>query len=128
MTYPEPQPEQTPLSKMPLLFWGMILGLLAFGLFNTKCDGAEITHASFEYPAEVAGMSDGDFFDWATEYNEQQVREIKRSSEPKWLHRPNVRVRTVAGLRVLEFQPTRYLNPDYIPPTSLMVLNPYCRP
>jgi hypothetical protein len=98
-----------------------------------SCEGAEITitpHAPFEYPAEVAGMSDGDFSDWATKYNEQQVREIVRSSEPKWLHSYGVRTRFVRGplgfTLVRERYPTRYLNPDYFPPSPLMVINPYC--
>jgi hypothetical protein len=127
MSYPEPQPERSPL--WDYLLPGIVLTLLAFGIFSTKCNGAEITiteHAPFEYPAKVAEMSDADFFQWATRFNEQQVREIVRSSEPKWLHRSRVRV--MRGFRVVEFRPTRYLNPDYFPPSALTVINPYCKP
>jgi hypothetical protein len=116
--------------------------LIALAFFSLKsCEGAEITitkHAPFEYPAEVAGMSDEVFFDWATEYNEQQVREIKRSSEPKWLYSYGVQTRITHGVSpmrgvsdmqiVRERYPRRYLNPDYFPPSALMVINPYCKP
>jgi len=117
-----------------LLFFAIIVGVLQICMVSSA-QGGEITitkHAPFVYPAEVAEMSNEDFFDWATQFNEQQVREIKRSSEPEWLYHSGVRTRYVRGplgwTLVRVAYPQRYKNPDYIPPSPLMVINPYCKP
>ncbi len=110
----------------------IILGLIALG---HGCNGAEITvtqRVPFEYPAKVAGMSDAEFFTWATQFNKQQEREIVRSPYPEWLHGYGVRTRVIQGVSGMEIvregYPRHYLNPDYFPPSPLTVINPYCKP
>jgi hypothetical protein len=113
--------------------------------------GGEITisdplNEPFVYPAHVAGMTDVEFFTWATKFNQQQEREIIYSDQSKWLEGTATRVRgqsesrtafngrvyrapaTRRGDMTFETYPTRYLNPEYVPPTSLMIVNPFCPP
>ena len=112
----------------------LILWVFALGAFlPAKCNGSEVTiteRVPFVYPPQCSGMSGEDFFDWATKFNESQ--RIVRSSEPQWFQSPGVRTRYVRGPQgftlVREAYPTRYLNPDYVPPSPLMVINPYCKP
>lgn len=126
----DPESQRVPLWQYLVAAVCLILVAIAFlSTLTQSCKGGEIM---YEYPAEVAGMSDEVFFDWATRFNEQQVREIVRSSEPKWLYSYGVRTRVTRGVSdmqiVRERYPRRYLNPDYFPPSALTVINPYCKP
>lgn len=130
MCYRDPEPKPLPSSAKFFLY--VALGLIVFGVIAFTVNVAKGGEIMYEYPAEVAGMSDEVFFDWATQFNEQQVREIVRSSEPKWLYSYGGRTRVTRGVSdmqiVRERYPRRYLNPDYFPPSALTVINPYCKP
>ncbi len=125
MSYPEPQPKTT-FKKEVRFILAMALAVACLWVFALRSEGSE----PFVYPPQCSGMSGEDFFDWATKFNESQ--RIVRSSEPKWFQASGVRTRYVLGPQgftlVREAYPTRYLNPDYVPPSPLMVINPYCKP
>lgn len=129
------------MKKQVRILIALILAVAGLWVFALRSEGGEVTiteHAPFEYPAEVTGMTDANFFLWATRFNEQRVREIIRSSEPKWLYSYGIKTRVTHGVSpvrgvsdmqiVRERYPRRYLNPDYFPPSALTVINPYCKP
>jgi len=85
-----------------------------------------------QYPVACYEMSDTEFFQWAVRFNEGQRQAVVYSEGPQWIDGTGYRVNHVGtrlGLNVTrEAYPTRFRNPYYRPPTSLRILNPYCKP
>lgn len=148
----------SPEKPNPIII-GLIVLVIFYGIFTLNAVFGEITisdplNESFSYPAETYKMTDAEFFDWATKFNQQKEREVTYSDQSKWLEGTGVRIdgytvpvrvyeprrrgrlqghayrpnRSQRTNITRETYPTRYLNPEYVPPTPLMILNPYCPP
>jgi len=102
------------------------------------------------YPAEVYRMSDAQFHEWATRFNQRQQADWEKRTaaiqEPEWIEgTETVTERDFAGYRPGYWyggyggyigtatqrtvtQPWRRPNPDYVNPGPLVIVNPFCRP
>jgi hypothetical protein len=117
--------------------------LIAICLFfvATLATAAEVRVSEYNpmlaYPAQCYEMSDGDFFLWATMFNAAQEYQANQRQEPKWLEAYRTRSSysrtswgrygsSISGVR--ESLPRRYLNPDYLAPAPLHIINPFCPP
>lgn len=116
--------------------------LIAIALFfvATLATADEVTVRAYEppalnYPAKCYRMADAEFYRWAIEFNRKAEKSVVYSGQPKWLL-DYYRRSTVyqpwgiyGGLYSASgMVQTRYLNPDYVSPTPLHILNPFCKP
>jgi hypothetical protein len=109
--------------------------------FVATLASAEVTVSEYNpmlaYPLSCYEMTDGEFFLWATMFNAAQEYRTNQWQEPKWLEASRHRSSyshtrmgyygsSISGVR--ESLPRRYLNPDYMAPRPLHIINPFCPP
>jgi hypothetical protein len=107
------------------------------------------------YPRSVYAMTIPEYYQWATNFNLEQVKKLPKVYAPKWLNSTETDIGSTVetygnnggcgygnycgqggymgyGLSLINTQsvtfPRRWLNPDYVGPGKLIILNPYCRP
>jgi hypothetical protein len=93
-----------------------------------------------KYPASVYQMTDAQFYDWAVSLNLKAKESLSKDYEPQWLQGSGTDT-NISGYnngfynsgqywhsRQSQTYPRYYLNPNYIGPGPLIIINPYCRP
>jgi hypothetical protein len=108
------------------------LCLFALPAFAGELTISEPVPKMLTLPLRCYEMSHAEFFRWATWVNREQRLDIVYGTEPRYIESQRYQTRhdfVYRGVNVTrEVVPMRYLNPNYVAPTPLHIINPFCPP